>query len=555
MTSTTVPETTTEGKEQREETVAGAEEGDEASEESEEQEEGAKARRSQTPETCSAAKLCPSSCSRPGGACAKVLWEGKRAGWAGNCEESERCGEDCGGCPECRACCCVEASGPAEGAARESEDKGAAGSESGPTRGPGEAAVELFLRVQHVDFALLSARPTLLRGLQSRVQDAVALAAGADRHRVEVSLSAGSVVARAVVRPTEPHGAPKLRARLQVAGTAVARGLEERLASLEGLGDVATGVVSVGGVRVRELGHAEPESSSSRARRPAGEAWYAITSRLVLGAFLLCCCGPFCFGFLYRCCSARDGAPVMAAADQGWQRPDAWYKPVMVMDSQPPLPQKGMRPQTPVQSSRASLAGPVHNWSRNASSLAMDHSPQGHQAQHPEDRGTWPTRQCGAEASYAPWIKEASAPSMASLNFASPEVARMKPGELLNLGPGVPAHLQPRVVEPELAAPWELHGPAAPQRWLAPAAAAPRSPGGPCAPLLGGTPPRPATPLSSQLFYPTSPVRLESAGTSAVVARMLFSGGATPTAATGHLQTAEVVQMMLGPQAGIQRMH
>lgn len=109
-----------------------------------------------------------------------------------------------------------------------------------------QGSVSLAMTVQRVDYAMLVARPVLLAAFKAAVKQAVAAEAGSGvlADHVDLVLSAGSVLVQATVTPPGSVPVNVVLSRLS-ASTAVAFAVATRLAKLEGISAVATGVISV----------------------------------------------------------------------------------------------------------------------------------------------------------------------------------------------------------------------------------------------------------------------------------------------------------------------
>lgn len=245
----------------------------------------------------------------------------------------------------------------------------------------------LNLLIHNVDFPSLSASPRLLAGFRTTVRDVVAEAAGGiNGGHVGVTLSAGSVAARAAVRAPGKVDTQILLQRLREAAGVMAAALAQRLSDLDGIADISTGSISVGGMLVNGVALPDSQLAALREKAAAGAStpWYVTLGNILLAMVIICFCLPFCAGVLQHLHSRPRAEMGTGTGDQGYHRSDEWYKPVMVMDQMPPLLPPGVGGLLPPPGSGGQLSGPVHDWAHHA-----------HQ-------DPWP----GPDSSYAPWIQE-----------------------------------------------------------------------------------------------------------------------------------------------------
>lgn len=333
------------------------------------------------------------------------------------------------------------------------------------------------MQLDNLDYSTLSARPRLLRALRSDVQDAVVSVAGMNvsRRNVDVTFFPGSVVARATIIEKDPYKAEQLETRLQQAVHKLRAELASRAATLQGLSDAASGSIGVGDVRVRWVDHvAGSPKATAGASRNVFFSWEFFV-------VLVFCCVLAAGSTLRKggvpnqvgTGAARGVATPTRDVHSSFQRNDAWYKPVYVMDAMPSIPKP---------------AGPTGSWKSAMSSGLL-----------PQSSGFLPRENSAnryllhaPEVSYAPWIQgEPATQAVISAMPSSPgsrAVAQavqsglppspgsatsslhMVPGQqysqhqqpldLMNLpgspAPMVPDYLQPRIVVPERASSWDL---------------------------------------------------------------------------------------------------
>lgn len=324
----------------------------------------------------------------------------------------------------------------------------------------------LSLVVDHLDFASLSAQPTLLEALHAETRDAVAQAAGGiSSDRVHVTLAPGSVAVHAVVQ-SQPQDAQLLVLRLQAARHELTQGLSQRVSRLEGIDHIKSGPIAVRSLRVSWAESSATELAARPKAEAGGRSWLSILGNAFLALLFICCCLPFLAGMvntIYNRSKVELGTGPARAP--GYHRADEWYKPVMVMDQLPPLLPPGVGGLMPA-SSGGPLAEPAQDWHHTGSAghfRQENYYPNSHRLQ-------------GPDASYNPWVQPEQPPTRPSSSNqpVSPGVP-LSPGaprspastasggrllfpggtqmDLLQLpaSPGaLPSYLQPRIVEPSM---------------------------------------------------------------------------------------------------------
>lgn len=131
-----------------------------------------------------------------------------------------------------------------------------------------EEVVVMEVKIENVDFAALSANPTLLHEFEQGVANTVATGAGVDANDVQLDFAAGSVVVIAVFPEPPEFDLVKMNEKSGALGSALATGL-----SHIDLGDIVTGPIGVSvDVTVQPAGAPAPAFPPPSAPAPAPAA-------------------------------------------------------------------------------------------------------------------------------------------------------------------------------------------------------------------------------------------------------------------------------------------
>lgn len=208
------------------------------------------------------------------------------------------------------------------------------------------AGVPVSMTVQNVDYRGLVRDASLLEAFNATIQDAIAKSAGPSVFPDDVAmvLLPGSVLVRALVAPDGDVDLDDVRWQLLSASSSLGKSVAARLADLEGITTAQTGTIAVANVTVSGViivGTPAPKVAAHAAESSGFVLWKWLLAPFVLLA--MCCCVP-ALGFILRRLGFKPGGQ----RANGWQRQDAWYKPVDV-DTPPrsflPASDKALAPQ------------------------------------------------------------------------------------------------------------------------------------------------------------------------------------------------------------------